>query len=113
MKIATVKAPPIRDAGIEMTRFRLSAAGRIEHPEFTAQPLADASPDSARSGRRRIFVDGHDSLTEADIYDFEKMRPGNIINGPAVIHTPITTIVIQDSQHGFMDGYKNVVIEVT
>ena len=102
-----------RDAGIEMTRFRLSAAGRLEHPEFAAQPLADASPDPARSGRRRIFVDGHDSLTEADIYDFEKMRPGNIITGPAVIHTPITTIVIQDSQRGFMDGYKNVVIEVT
>ena len=102
-----------RDAGIEMTRFRLSAAGRLEHPEFAAQPLADASPDSARTGRRRIFVDGHDNLTEADIYDFEKLRPGNIINGPAVIHTPITTIVIQDGQHGFMDGYKNIVIEVT
>ena len=96
-----------------MTRFRLSAAGRLEHPEFAAQPLADASPDSARTGRRRIFVDGHDNLTEADIYDFEKLRPGNIINGPAVIHTPITTIVIQDGQHGFMDGYKNIVIEVT
>ena len=107
------KGSAYRDAGIEMTQFRLSAAGRIEHPEFTAQPLADASPDSARTGRRRIFVDGHDSLTEADIYDFEKMRPGNIITGPAVIHTPITTIVIQDSQRGFMDGYKNVVIEVT
>ena len=107
------KGSAYRDAGIEMTQFRLSAAGRIEHPEFAALPLSDSSPDSARAGRRRIFVDGHDNLTEADIYDFEKMRPGNIINGPAVIHTPITTIVIQDSQHGLMDGYKNVVIEVT
>ena len=106
------KGSAYRAAGIEMTQFRLSAAGRIDHPEFAAQPLADASPDSARTGRRRIFVDGSDSLTEADVYDFEKLRPGNIINGPAVIHTPITTIVIQDSQQGFMDGYKNIVIEV-
>ena len=102
-----------RDAGIEMTQFRLRAAGRIARPQFTAQQLADAGADAARSGRRRIFVDGLDRLTEADIYDFDKLRPGNIIAGPAVIHTPITTIVIQDNQHGQMDGYKNIVIEIT
>ena len=107
------KGSAYRDAGIEMTRFRLSAAGRIERPEFAAQPLADASPDAARTGRRRIFVNGHDSLSEADIYDFEKLRPGNIINGPAVIHTPITTIVVQDNQQGLMDGHKNIIIGIT
>ena len=107
------KGSAYRDAGIEMTGFRLSAAGRIERPEFAAQPLADASPDAARTGRRRIFVNGHDSLSEADIYDFEKLRPGNIINGPAVIHTPITTIVVQDNQQGLMDGHKNIIIGIT
>ena len=107
------KGSAYRDAGIEMTQFRLSAAGSIARPEFVAEQLADACPDAARSGRRRIFVNGHDSLTEADIYDFEKLRPGNIISGPAVIHTPITTIVIQDSQHGSMDGYRNIVIDIT
>ena len=107
------KGSAYRDAGIEMTRFRLNAAGRIERPEVAAQALADASPDAARSGRRRIFVNGRDSLMEADIYDFEKLRPGNIINGPAVIHTPITTIVVQDNQQGLMDGYKNIIIEIT
>ena len=107
------KGSAYRDAGIEMTRFRLSAAGRIDRPEVAAQAFADSSADAARTGRRRIFVDGHDGLTEAGIYDFEKLRPGNIITGPAVIHTPITTIVIQDSQQGFMDGYRNIVIDIT
>ena len=105
------KGSAYRDAGIEMTGFRLSAAGRIERPEVAAQALADPSPDAARTGRRRIFVSGHDSLTEADILDFEKMTPGNIIDGPAVIHTPITTIVIQDNQQGFMDGHRNIIID--
>ena len=106
------KGSAYRDAGIEMTRFRLSAAGRIDRPEVAAQAFADSSADAARTGRRRIFVDGHDGLTEAWVHDFEKLRPGNIINGPAVIHTPITTIVVQDSQQGFMDGYRNIVIEI-
>ena len=107
------KGSAYRDAGIEMTRFRLSASGVIERPEFAAQPLAGAAPDAARTGRRRIFVDGRDSLTGADTYDFDKLLPGNTIAGPAVIHTPITTIVIQDGQQGSMDGYKNIVIEIT
>ena len=107
------KGSAYRDAGIEMTRFRLSASGRIERPEVAAQALTGASPDAARTGRRRIFVSSHDSLSEADVYDFEKLRPGNIINGPAVIHTPITTIVLQDRQRGFMDGHKNIIIDLT
>lgn len=107
------KGSAYRDAGIEMTRFRLSAAGRIDRPDVAAQAYAGSSPNAALTGRRRIFVNGHDSLTEADVIDFEKLQPGNIIAGPAVIHTPITTIVVQDNQQGQMDGYKNIIIEIT
>ena len=106
------KGSAYRDAGIEMAQFRLSAAGRIDRPDVAAQAYADSSPDAARTGRRRIFVNGYDNLTEADIFDFEKLQPGNIIAGPAVIHTPITTIVIQDGQQGQMDGYKNIIIDL-
>ena len=106
------KGSAYRDAGIEMTRFRLSAAGRIDRPDVAAQANAGSSPNAALTGRRRIFVNGHDSLTEADVIDFEKLQPGNIIAGPAVIHTPITTIVIQDGQQGQMDGYKNIIIDL-
>ena len=106
------KGSAYRDAGIEMTRFRLSAAGRIDRPDVAAQAYAGSSPNAALTGRRRIFVNGHDSLTEADVIDFEKLQPGNIIAGPAVIHTPITTIVIQDGQQGQMDGYKNIIIDL-
>ena len=50
-------------------------------------------------------------MAEANIFDFEKLAPGNVVKGPAVIHTPITTIVLQDNQRGTMDGYRNVVVD--
>lgn len=106
------KGSAYRDAGIEMTQFRLSASGMIDRPEFATQPQVACSTDSARIGKRRIFVDGHDSLTEAGIFDFDNLHPGHTITGPAVIHTPITTIVIQDGQQGLMDGYRNIIIEI-
>jgi N-methylhydantoinase A len=34
-----------------------------------------------------------------------------MIEGPAVIHTPITTIILQDRQTGRMDAYRNIVLE--
>ena len=50
-------------------------------------------------------------MADADIYDFRKLSPGNIVVGPAVIHTPITTIVLQDRQRGSMDAYRNVLVD--
>jgi len=67
--------------------------------------------DRARIGRRNVFVDRLNGMGEADIYDFGKLAPGNVMRGPAVIHTPITTIVVQDRQTGRMDEYRNIVIE--
>ena len=105
------KGSAYRGAGMEMTMFRLSARGRITRPEIVAEPLQAPDPRAAHMGRREVFVDARDGKAPADIYDFEKLVPGNVVPGPAVIHTPITTIVVQERQTGHMDAYRNVVIE--
>ena len=63
-------------------------------------------------GRRDIFVEAAGGLAPANIYDFERLVPGNVIAGPAVIHTPITTIVVQAGQSGRVDAYRNISIEL-
>jgi N-methylhydantoinase A len=105
------KGSAFREAGIEMTMFRLTARGLIDRPRLEPQPLSAKDASHAKIGRRSIFVDARNGMADADIYDFGKLVPGNAVLGPAVIHTPITTIVLQDKQRGTMDGYRNVVIE--
>jgi N-methylhydantoinase A len=105
------KGSAYRDAGMEMTMFRLAARGRMTRPEIAAEALGDADPKPAHIGRRPIFVEARGGLEEADIYDFDRLAPGNVVVGPAVIHTPITTIVVQDAQTGRMDEFRNIVIE--
>jgi N-methylhydantoinase A len=100
-----------RDAGMEMTSFRLSARGLMARPSLEKAKLGDASPNGARMGRRKVFVDAANGMAEAEIYDFTKLAPGNVLRGPAIIHTPITTIVLQAKQTGKMDAYRNIVIE--
>jgi N-methylhydantoinase A len=100
-----------REAGIELTMFRLTARGLIDRPRLEPQPLAGIDALHAKIGRRPVFVDANNGMAQADIYDFGKLAPGNVVPGPAVIHTPITTIVLQAKQRGTMDGYRNVLID--
>ena len=100
-----------REAGIEMTQFRLSARGLLERPQIAPLPAAGSDALAARIGRRPIFVEAEGGMREADIYDFERLAPNNVVAGPAVIHTPITTIVLQAGQRGTVDSFRNVSIE--
>lgn len=101
-----------RGAGVEMTMFRLSARGLITRPEIRPEPLKGSDARAAQMGRREIFVAKRDGLAAADVYDFNRLKPGNVVTGPAVLHTPITTIVVQDKQVARLDEFRNVVIEL-
>jgi N-methylhydantoinase A len=105
------KGSAFREAGIEMTQFRLSARGLMARPELEPSPLEGIDPSRAKVGRRLIFVDAQSAMVESDIYDFELLGNGNVVEGPAVIHTPITTIVVQEGQRASVDSFRNVTIE--
>lgn len=105
------KGSAFREAGIEMTQFRLSARGLMARPELEPSPFEGIDPSRAKIGQRPIFVDAQSAMVESDIYDFDLLGNGNVVEGPAVIHTPITTIVIQEGQRASLDSFRNVTIE--
>ena len=104
------KGSAYRGAGIEMTLFRLSARGRMTRPEIPVEPLAGEDASAAHRGKRDVFVEAEGGFAPADIYDFASLASGNSIAGPAIIHTPITTIVVQAAQTARMDPWRNIVI---
>ena len=106
------KGSAYRAAGMEMTMFRLTARGMVERPRIERAALDGADPGAARIDKRDIFVEAEGGFASADIYDFERLAPGNVVAGPAVIHTPITTIVVQAGQSGRVDAYRNISIEL-
>lgn len=102
------KGSAYRDAGMEMTQFRVTARGRLPRPRIAPAGLGGAGAGAAQIGRREIYVDARQGLAPAAIYDFERLAPGNRVAGPAVIHTPVTTVVVQADQHARMDAYRNL-----
>lgn len=106
------KGSAYREAGIEITMCRLTAIGKIDRPRIASSELGDTDASVAKIGERPILSLDNEELTNGDIYDFEKLRPGHSLHGPAVIHTPITTIVVHEGQRAYMDEVYNVVIEM-
>jgi N-methylhydantoinase A len=105
------KGSAYREAGIEMTMYRLTARGLMPRPSLPeeAEGPADATP--ARIGTRSIFDATSGGMTEGEIYDFTRLSPGMELSGPAVIHTPITTIALHGGHRARMDRWRNIVVQ--
>jgi N-methylhydantoinase A len=105
------KGSAYRHAGIEITTIRLRALGHLSRPVAKPEPLRAADPSSALAGKRPIYADAADDMVESPIYDFARLQPGMRVAGPSVIHTEITTVVVQSRQTVQMDEHRNLVLE--
>ena len=56
------------------------------------------------------WVDTANAMLEVPGYDFERLRPGNRVEGPAIVWTPITTLVLAPGHSARVDEYKNLVV---
>ena len=50
--------------------------------------------------------------TEAPLYAFEDLTPGDEVQGPCVVLTPVTTIVVNPGDIARMDRYENMRIRI-
>ena len=97
-----------REAGKEIMNFRLTATGVLDKPRIQSYPLSSAAADGALKRRRKVFFEEFDEPRDTPVYDFDALRPGNEMAGPAIIETPVTTIVVNPSDRAVMDACRNV-----
>jgi N-methylhydantoinase A len=101
-----------REAGIELVSFRLRGTARVGGHELHAEELGVADAAHALVARVEAWVDKAGELQEVPGYDFERLRPGNVVAGPAVVWSPITTLVVPPGQTARLDEYRNLVVSV-
>jgi len=100
------------EAGREMLSLRVTAIGRLARPTVQKSGLAPGDAREARKGRRQAYFEEYGDFAPTDIYDFERLSPGAAIAGPAIIETPVTTIVVNPNDRAEMDAFRNIVIHV-
>ncbi|HEY2052425.1 MAG TPA: hydantoinase/oxoprolinase family protein [Solirubrobacterales bacterium] len=102
-----------REAGIELVSFRLRGEGIVRKPELRHADAGGGDASEAIVKRVEAWVPLAEEMREVDGYDFERLRPGSSFAGPAIVWTPITTVVVGDGQRVEVDEYKNLVIHTS
>jgi N-methylhydantoinase A len=99
-----------REAGIELVTFRARGVGELPKPKLHSDPAGGTDAGRAVVERRSIWVSRNGRMESVLGYEFEKLANGNEIPGPAVIWTPITTVVLGPAQVAQVDAQRNLVI---
>lgn len=97
---------------IEIVNVRLSAVVVVEKPETKALPLEGADSSSAVIGTRMVYCGNNLGTVSATVYQREHLRPGNVVDGLAVIESLDTTVVVPLDSWAEVDAYKNILIHV-
>jgi N-methylhydantoinase A len=100
---------------VEIVNVRLTATGHTDKPQFSHQPLAGLDPKAAFLGYKPVYFAEHDAAAARPIptalYQRERLAPGNMVVGPAIVFQLDTTSVIPPGWAAAMDGWGNLVVE--
>jgi N-methylhydantoinase A len=55
-----------------------------------------------------VYFEEMRAFVQTRIYDFEGLVPGAELSGPAIVETPVTTIVVNPKDSAMVDEFRNV-----
>ncbi len=99
-----------REAGLELVACSVSAVVPMDRPRLQTSELEGASPEKAHVETREVYFAPVADVLKADCYDFDRLRSGNRLEGPAIVWSPTTTIVVNPGQTAECDEYRNLVV---
>lgn len=99
-------------ARLECVTFRVRASAQARKPKLiAADKLVKEVPATAKTSEREIYWAEWKKLASTPIYDGYQLLPGNAIDGPCVIETTTTSIVVHPGQRVEVDALRNFVID--
>jgi len=100
------------EAGKDVVTFRVDAVSILQKPEIRRASAGGTDSAKALSGQRHVYFEEFRDYRPTNLYDFKSMLPGMEIRGPAIIETPVTTIVVNPCDNAEVDHYYNVRINI-
>lgn len=92
-------------AGYQIFELGLTATVPKVKPKLIKRPLEGKNPSQeAIKGEREVYYDG--KWHKAVIYDMDRIRPGNEVEGIAVVEAPATTFFLPPGRWAKMDEWS-------
>jgi N-methylhydantoinase A len=99
------------DAPIEFVGTHVVAIAEVGKLTPVPLPAATRSLEEARAGRRSVDF-ATDGVHESAVYAGERLEPGMRFEGPAIVETKGSTIVVHPGNEASIDDFGNVIIEL-
>ncbi|MDT0617424.1 hydantoinase/oxoprolinase family protein [Salinisphaera sp. P385] len=100
-----------RPGGAFLDNFVLRVTVPTHKPSLVEREMGGADPSAAASGSREAFWPETGESVDTPVYTFEKLQPGNVIDGPVIIEAEFTTIVVPPGQRFSIDKHGLGVME--
>lgn len=94
---------------VMIVNIRLAAVGIIPKLEFNRSALRPNQAEFAWKGSREVYFD--DRFVETNIYSRDRLMPGSVVKGPAIIEEYASTCVVYQGDVARVDTYGNIIIE--
>jgi N-methylhydantoinase A/acetophenone carboxylase len=99
------------DGGVFVESFVLKAIVPTKKVSLPKMPLETSDPAAAQKGTRSVYWPDKKDFVTTRIYSFEKLRPGNVLEGPAVVESEYTTLVVPSSLRFSIDEHGLGILE--
>jgi N-methylhydantoinase A len=96
---------------VEMVSVRLSAVGETDKPPQVDEPRDGEDASHALKGRRAVFQPEAGDFRETPVYDGDRLRHGNRLEGPAIVEKVTTTIFVPAGFAVSVDALGGCVLE--
>ncbi|MEX2160935.1 MAG: hydantoinase/oxoprolinase family protein [Anaerolineales bacterium] len=97
-------------AEIEIVNLRVRAIGTVEQPPLPTFPKTSNKLDRALLGHFPLRLD--DEQKTAPFYDGDKLGVGHVVEGPAIVVRPDTTVLVGEGDYAEADRFLNLLITI-
>lgn len=91
------------EGGIFVESFILKAIVPTEKVYLPKMVLEGHDPAAARKGERLVYWAEANDYRLTPIFTYESLRPGNVVDGPAILEGEYTTVVVPPAMHFSID----------
>ena len=93
---------------IRLVTLRVSLVGSL--PKLDPPPVDRVTTDTVKAkGRRKVYLSG---WTDATVYEITELPPGSFVNGPAVLESDFTTVLVEAGDKATIDSYGGIELQV-
>jgi N-methylhydantoinase A/oxoprolinase/acetone carboxylase beta subunit len=99
------------EGGVFIESFILKAIVPVRKIELPKLPLEGRDPAAAKKGQRPAYWPQLKDFSATPVYSYEGLRPGNVVDGPAIVEGEYTTLVVPPSMQFSIDERSLGILE--